>query len=64
MQPQSPANELKVICSLSVEHTGTRTLELPSSPQAMNFPFDYDAEERLVLAHYLSPYYDAIPGAI
>ncbi|MDO8252689.1 MAG: transglutaminase family protein [Rhodoferax sp.] len=64
VQPQSPANELKVVCSFSVEHTGTRTLELPLSPQAMNFPFDYDAEERLVLAHYLSPYYDDPNGVL
>lgn len=64
VQPQSPANELEVICSFSVEHTGTRTLELPLSPQAMNLPFAYDAEERLVLAHYLRPYYDDPNGVL
>jgi transglutaminase-like putative cysteine protease len=64
VQPQSPANELKVVCSFSVEHTGTRTLELPLSPGAINFPFDYDAEERLVLAHYLDPYYDDPNGVL
>jgi transglutaminase-like putative cysteine protease len=64
VQPQSPANELKVVCSFSVEHTGTRTLELPLSPGAVDFPFDYDAEERLVLAHYLNPYYDDPNGVL
>ena len=57
VQPQSPASELKVVCSFSVEHTGTRALELPLSPHAQTYPFEYDAEERLVLAHYLTPYY-------
>jgi transglutaminase-like putative cysteine protease len=58
VQPQSPAAELKFVCTFSVEHTGTRALDLPLSPRAKTYPFDYDAEERLVLAHYLSPYYD------
>ena len=58
VQPQSPATELKVVCTFSVEHTGTRALDLPLSPRAKTYPYTYDAEERLVLAHYLSPYYD------
>ncbi len=64
VQPQSPATELKVVCSFSVEHTGTRALELPLSPHAQTYPFEYDAEERLVLAHYLTPYYDDPDGML
>ena len=64
VQPQSPATELKVVCSFSVEHTGTRGLELPLSPHAQTYPFEYDAEERLVLAHYLTPYYDDPDGML
>ena len=64
VQPQSPSSELKVVCSFSVEHTGTRALELPLSPSALTYPFDYDAEERLVLAHYMSPYYDDPDGML
>jgi transglutaminase-like putative cysteine protease len=64
VQPQSPATELKVVCSFSVEHTGTRALDFPLSPRAKNFPFDYDQEERLVLAHYLLPYYDDPDGSL
>ena len=64
VQPQSPASELKVVCSFSVEHTGTRALELPLSPHARKYPFEYDAEERLVLAHYLTPYYDDPDGML
>lgn len=58
VQPQSPASELKVVCTFSVEHTGTPAIDFPLSPRAKNFPFEYDDEERLVLAHYLRPYYD------
>lgn len=64
VQPQSPATELKVVCSFSVEHTGTRALDFPLSPRAQTFPFDYDAEERVVLAPYLAPYYDDPSGLL
>ncbi len=64
VQPQSPASEFKVVCSFSVEHTGTRALDLPLSAHAQSYPFDYDAEERLVLAHYLLPYYDDPDGEL
>ena len=45
VQPQSPASELKVVCSFSVEHTGTRALDLPLAIRAQDFPFEYTAEE-------------------
>jgi len=64
IQPQSPATELKVVCSFSVEHTGTRALDFPLSPQAQNYPFVYDDEEQLVLAHYQTPYYDDPEGLL
>ncbi len=64
VQPQSPATELKVVCSFSVEHTGTRALDFPMSPHAQSFPFLYDPEERLALVHYLSPYYDDPNGSL
>ena len=64
VQPQSPGTELKLVCSFSVEHTGTRALELPLSAHAQTYPFEYDAEERLVLAHYLTPYYDDPDGML
>ncbi len=64
VQPQSPATELKVVCSFSVEHTGTPALDFPLSPHAQTYPFAYDDEERLVLAHYISPYYNDPDGII
>ncbi len=64
IQPQSPATELKVVCSFTVEHTGTQALDFPLSNRAQNYPFTYDDEERLVLAHYLTPYYDDPEGQL
>ena len=64
VQPQSPATELKVVCSFSVEHTGTPALDFPLSPNAQTYPFAYDKEERLVLAHYISPYYNDPDGIV
>jgi transglutaminase-like putative cysteine protease len=64
VQPQSPATELKVVCSFSVEHTGTPALDFPLSPRAQKYPFTYDDEERLALAHYIRPYYDDPNGIL
>ena len=64
VQPQSPATELKVVCSFTVEHTGTRALDVPLSPRAQSFPVDYTHEERLALSHYLMPYYDDPDGSL
>ena len=64
IQPQSPAVELKLECSFSVEHTGTRALDLPMRPGSLAYPFAYDAEEQLVLRHYLTPYYNDPAGIL
>ena len=64
IQPQSPATEFRVDCHFSVEHTGTRALDFALDARAQSFPFSYDAEERLVLAPYLQPYYDDPDGRL
>ena len=64
IQPQSPAVELKLECSFSVEHTGTRALDLPIRAGSQTYPFDYDDEEQLVLRHYLAPYYNEPNGIL
>jgi transglutaminase-like putative cysteine protease len=58
VQPQSPADHFKVVCSFTVEHTGSRVLDLPLSPQAEHYPFEYSAEDQLALQPFLTPYYD------
>lgn len=62
--PQSPATELKVECSFTVEHAGSRALDLPLSPSATRYPFAYDMEERIALQHYLQPFYDDPTGEL
>ncbi|MBC8057701.1 MAG: transglutaminase family protein [Rhizobiales bacterium] len=64
VQPQSPATELKVECTFSVEHTGTRALDLPLNPDALQYPFAYSEEDRIALQHYLVPYYDDPTGEL
>jgi len=64
IQPQSPATELEVVCKSSVEHTGTRAVDFPMSERARKFPLAYGAEERLVLHHYLRPFYDDPSGLL
>ncbi|MES2880493.1 MAG: transglutaminase family protein [Pseudomonadota bacterium] len=56
--PQSPATQLKLVRTFTVEHSGTPALDFPLDPQAQTYPFDYDPEERLILAPYLVPHYD------
>ena len=62
--PQSPASELKLACSFSVEHTGTRALDLPLDPGALQYPFTYSDEDRIALQHYLLPWYDEPSGEL
>ena len=57
VRPQSPAAGLKVECSFTVEHTGTRALDLPLNPNATQYPFDYGDEDRFALQHYIAPFY-------
>ena len=64
IQPQSPAHELEVVCMTSVEHTGTRAVNFPMSPRAQKFPLAYGDEERLVLRHFITPFYDDPSGIL
>lgn len=62
--PQTPASELKIECRFSVEHTGTRALDLPLDPRAVSYPFAYREEDRVALQHYLTPFYDDPTGEL
>jgi transglutaminase-like putative cysteine protease len=64
VQPQSPATQLKVVCSVTVDHTGSRALDLPLCPDAQFYPFDYSAEDLVALQPYLAPYYTDPDGAL
>lgn len=55
--PAPSAQELTFICTFTVEHTGSRALDLPLDPRAKNYPFHYEPEDRIALQPYLQPYY-------
>jgi len=58
VQPLESANELKIVCSFTIEHAHTNNLELPLAPSAEVFPFAYSVEERFDLEQYLRPHHD------
>ena len=58
VKPSSPADHLALTCLFTVEHTGERALDLPLNPGAETYPFEYSSEDRLVLHHFLLPFYD------
>ena len=58
VEPVSPADHLRLTCLFTVEHTGERALDLPLAPGAETYPFEYSSEDRLVLHHFLLPFYD------
>lgn len=64
VQPQTPAQELKIVASFKVEHTGTRALDLPLDPLTQYYPFAYDADEHIVLLPYITPYYTDPDGTL
>lgn len=64
VQPLAKADELRIVCSFTIEHAHTNNLELPLSPSAEIFPFAYSVEERFDLDHYMRPHYDDPRGAL
>jgi len=58
VQPLQPAQELRIVCSFTIEHAHSHNLELPLAPGAEFFPFAYSVEERFDLEHYLRPHHD------
>ena len=64
VRPQSPANELTIECTFTVEHAGTRALDLPLNADAQSYPFNYSDEDRFALQHYLAPWYDDPTGEL
>jgi len=62
--PHEPADELKIVCTFTIEHAHSHNLELPLAPTAQHFPFAYSVEERFDLEHYLRPHYDDPEGRL
>ena len=64
VQPLDPADELRIVCSFTIEHAHTNNLELPLAPSAELFPFAYSVDERFDLEHYLRPAHDDPGGEL
>jgi transglutaminase-like putative cysteine protease len=64
VQPQVEAQELRVVCSFTIEHAHTHNLELPLAPAAELFPFAYTLDERFDLEQYLRPHHDDPDGQL
>ena len=64
VQPATPATELELVASFTVEHTGTRALDLPLDASVQCWPFQYAAQEQGALAAYLAPTYDDPAGTL
>lgn len=57
VRPVASAAELTFVCTFTVEHMGSRSLDLPVADHARTHPFVYEDEERIALQHYLQPFY-------
>lgn len=64
VQPLESADELRIVCSFTIEHAHSNNLELPLTPSAELFPFAYSVDERFDLEHYLRPAHDDPNGAL
>lgn len=64
VQPSVAADELRIVCTFTIEHAHSQNLELPLSPSAEFFPFAYGVEERFDLEHYLRPHHDDAGGKL
>lgn len=63
-QPASPAASLEIVASFTVEHTGTRALDLPLDPSAAGCPPIYDDAEQPVLAPFIAAFYEDPSGRL
>lgn len=64
VQPLSMADELKIVCTFTIEHAHSQNLELPLSPMAEVFPFAYSVNERFDLEQYMRPHHEDPQGVL
>jgi transglutaminase-like putative cysteine protease len=64
VQPLRPSDELKIVCTFTIEHAPGDGTELELSPSALIFPFAYSVQERLDLELYMRPLHDDPEGVL
>jgi transglutaminase-like putative cysteine protease len=64
VQPLRQSDELKIVCTFTIEHAPGDGTELELSPSALIFPFAYSVQERLDLEHYMRPLHDDPDGVL
>lgn len=62
--PLAEADELRIVCTFTIEQVPGPGLQLPLSPFAETFPFAYSVDERFDLEHYLRPHHDDPEGRL
>ncbi len=58
VQPLGEAEELRIVCSFTIEQVPAPQDQLTLDPSAEFLPFAYSVQERLDLEHYLRPHHD------
>jgi transglutaminase-like putative cysteine protease len=59
-----PADELRFDARFTIEHFGEHNLELPIDPEALDYPFEYSADNRLDLSPNLPLQYPDDAGGV
>ena len=62
--PLGLANELKIVCTFTIEYAPGDDTELALSPSALIFPFAYSVDERFDLELYMRPLHDDPDGVL
>lgn len=64
VEPLVPASKLVFTARFAIEHMGLKNHELPISPEATNYPFEYSADDAKNLPHYLQLQYPDDAGVV
>ncbi len=64
VEPMIPADELRFIARFAIEHLGVKNHELPVSPEAKLYPFQYTDERRADLSSFLPAQYPEDVGML
>ncbi len=64
VEPLLPADELRFSARFAIEHAGVKNMELPVSPEAEHYPFEYTDERKSDLSNFLPLQYPDDAGLL